>query len=141
MAINTVYTPRLSKYGCGLFAFLYSGACICVVIITLSILVKLLLFLFVVYLFILLTGVRQKKSITKFCLDGNNRNWCLWMESGDENRARLEENSIVTRFFILLNFRCLRTNEKYSIYLFSDGMPSKQLRRLRFDVFYCHSSS
>ncbi|WP_423062864.1 protein YgfX [Candidiatus Paracoxiella cheracis] len=64
----------------------------------------------------------------------NSHQWRLVLKDGVSTIAVLEDNSLVTRYLMILNFRCRETHKKYSLCLFPDSFPSKDLQRLRSNI-------
>lgn len=73
--------------------------------------------------------LRSAKSVVKVQQETNS-SWKLWQSNGDIHCAELRGDSIVTRWFILLNFTSGRWFVR-SVLLFNDTMTVDEFRRLR----------
>ena len=125
--MNTPFRPKSSLCCLSLFIILYGGALICVLTLSLVMWVKGLL-----ALFILAHGVFSlcyRRGVTSFYYD--NGQWRLFDRAAGKIRLLLQPSSVVTRYVMLLNFRCQKTTLRRTILLFPDSLPSDQLRYLR----------
>lgn len=71
----------------------------------------------------------SSKSISTFYFDGEH--WQLKLKSEEICVAELTGETIVTRYFILLNFRGIIGEEHHQLFLFPDSVLPPSFRRLR----------
>ena len=129
MRINSIYQSRFSKYFLSILIAMNGGAVVCLMLTTMPMWVKLLLSVSVaIYCF-----YHARNPIAEFSQE-NSHQWRLVLKDGVSTIAVLEGNSLVTRYLMILNFRCRETHKKYSLCLFPDSFPSKDLQRLRSNI-------
>lgn len=128
---------KQSKLLAYVFLIIHLGACISVFEMNFNVFVKILVFsICFVSFFRCLFVYAILESDSSICqIRLQDGKWELMKRNGEVKKSLLRKNSIVTPFFVLLNFRLVDARIKYvSIPLFSDSIDKNDFRHLRVEL-------
>ncbi len=118
--------------------FIHAGAVICTSVSAIPLVIKLIIICVIVVSFYLALKkylfFSAPKSIVSFSCYKNH--WWLRCRSGEVLEAVLKENSVVTPYFLLLNFYGKTNNSKHTLGLFSDSFVSPDFRCLQTRILH-----
>jgi hypothetical protein len=115
----------------------YVGALCCILLVNFAIIVKLISLL--LWFFSLVFTCRRYwfckdfNVIEQLWLDQKNKQWTVITYTGQQIIARMQTSSVVSRYFVLLNFKSLDwQNKKHvSAVVWFDAMSADDFRRFR----------
>jgi hypothetical protein len=117
------------------------GAMVCILFLVIFWWAKLLLLLFcvasLIYWLHYQVLLKSKNSIIKLWQHSDGE-WSLLNRAGQTLRAQLRGDSVVTRYWVLLNFNLVEKRKRTSVMLCADAVPTDTFRQLR--VWLSHSS-
>lgn len=135
MVIN-FFRLKPSNYLAILLLIIHGGAIACLWILAWPWWTKLLLALACLMSFVTLFRqhvlLNNPRSVVEFWQQSAGH-WQLKDNLAELKTAKLADNSICTRYFVLLNFNCLNKQHasRISVLVFSDSLDEKNFRRLR----------
>jgi hypothetical protein len=119
---------------------MHIGAVFCILFLAIPNLIKILLVLFCIlsfsYWFRQQVILKNKNSIVKLWQERDGE-WSLLNYAGQTLRAQLRGDSVVTRYWVLLNFNLIEKRKRISVMLCPDALPTNTFRQLR--VWLLHS--
>jgi len=74
---------------------------------------------------------RLVHSSSVIALEGRGREWLATMASGRQTAVLLQPGTIVTAWFMMLQFRCAYSRKRFVVILFSDSADGEKQRQLR----------
>ena len=139
-----ITTPNLTlkpSWLWGIFLLLmHSGAMFCILFLTMPSWIKALLLLFciisLVYWLRQQVILKNKSSIMKLWQESDGE-WKLLSCAEQTLRAQLQGDSVVTRYWVLLNFNLIEKRKRISVMLCPDALSADEFRQLR--VWLMHS--
>ena len=142
MAIK-FFRLKPSYYLAVLLFIIHGGALACLWILVWPWWTKLLLALACLMSFVTLFRqhvlLSNPRSVVEFWQQSGGR-WQLRDNQAQLKTAKLADNSICTRYFVLLNFNCLNKKQGActSVLVFSDSLAEHEFRRLRRQLRSSH---
>lgn len=76
---------------------------------------------------------KTSRSIDKISYAGNQI-WNLHLSNGETILARLKNNSLITRYLMILNFKVEKRWRTFSLPLFPDSANTQKLKELRLFI-------
>ncbi len=131
---------RPSRIFAALLLVIHGGAAGCVLIVPLPWPVRVLLVGIILfslrYTISRWALLRHNKAVTALLWDDLGE-WKLFSRDGKEMAVRLEPDSFVSPWWVVLNFSAIDASGRYSTVLFPDSLDGESFRRLRVRLRIC----